>query len=171
MNRSYSKIRHIQEANKNLEKRFLSEQKSDEETLDEQTIAGTIGNVLEIGGGLIKNLINAFPGSRVRQLRRAAKKAAETGNSTDFNTLLDQVKFNRQEDRQKLKNALVRGDVSKNLKNLWGKIKRETDSLAAPFEKGMGNQNPAVTDVTKQAVKPVNTTPISGSETELEDRY
>lgn len=142
MNRSYSKIRHIQETNKNLEKRFLSEQKSDKETLDEQTVAGTIGNVVEIGVDVIKNLINAFPGSRVRQLRRAARKAAESGNSTDFNTLLDQVKFNRKEDRQKLKNALVKGDVSKNLKNLWGKIKKHTDAIAAPFEKGMGNQKP-----------------------------
>ena len=134
MNRSYSKIRHIQESNKNLEKRFLSEQKSDKETLDEQTVAGTIGNVVEIGVDVIKNLINAFPGSRVRQLRRAARKAAEAGDTTDFNTLLDQVKFNRKEDRQKLKNALVKGDVSRNLKNLWGKIKKQTDSLriAAP---------------------------------------
>jgi ribosomal protein S20 len=148
MNRSYSKIRHIQESNKNLEKRFLSEQKSDKETLDEQTVAGTIGNVVEIGVDVIKNLINAFPGSRVRQLRRAARKAAEAGDTTDFNTLLDQVKFNRKEDRQKLKNALVKGDVSRNLKNLWGKIKKQTDSIAAPFEKGMGNQKPQNTTTT-----------------------
>lgn len=155
MNKSYSKIRHIQEANKNLEKRFLNEQKSDKETLDEQTIAGTIGNVAEIGVDVIKNLINAFPGSRVRQLRRAAKRAAETGNSTDFNTLLDQVKFNRREDRQKLKNALVKGDVAKNLKNLWGKIKKESEPLIAPFEKGMGNQKPQIdTSVTNNPAQP-----------------
>jgi hypothetical protein len=148
MNRSYSKIRHIQEANKNLEKRFLVEQKSDKETLDEQTVAGTIGNVVEIGVDVIKNLINAFPGSRVRQLRRAARRAAEAGDTTDFNTLLDQVKFNRKEDRQKLKNALVKGDVARNLKNLWGKIKKHTDAIAAPFEKGMGNQRPQNTTTT-----------------------
>jgi ribosomal protein S20 len=152
MNRSYSKIRHIQEANKNLEKRFLVEQKSDEETLDEQTVAGTIGNVVEIGVDVIKNLINAFPGSRVRQLRRAARRAAEAGDTTDFNTLLDQVKFNRKEDRQKLKNALVKGDVSRNLKNLWGKIKKHTDSIAAPFEKGMGNQKPQNTTTPSQTM-------------------
>lgn len=158
MNRSYSKIRHIQESNRNLEKRFLSEQKSDKETLEEQTVAGTIGNVVEIGVDVIKNLINAFPGSRVRQLRRAARKAAESGNSTDFNTLLDQVKFNRKEDRQKLKNALVKGDVSKNLKNLWGKIKKHTDAIAAPFEKGMGNQK---TQNTKTNTPPQTTNPIA----------
>jgi ribosomal protein S20 len=152
MNKSYSKIRHIQEANKNLEKRFLVEQKSDEETLDEQTVAGTIGNVVEIGVDVIKNLINAFPGSRVRQLRRAARRAAEAGDTTDFNTLLDQVKFNRKEDRQKLKNALVKGDVSRNLKNLWGKIKKHTDSIAAPFEKGMGNQKPQNTTTPSQTM-------------------
>ena len=152
MNKSYSKIRHIQEANKNLEKRFLVEQKSDEETLDEQTVAGTIGNVVEIGVDVIKNLINAFPGSRVRQLRRAARRAAEAGDTTDFNTLLDQVKLNRKEDRQKLKNALVKGDVSRNLKNLWGKIKKHTDSIAAPFEKGMGNQKPQNTTTPSQTM-------------------
>ena len=152
MNKSYSKIRHIQEANKNLEKRFLVEQKSDEETLDEQTVPGTIGNVVEIGVDVIKNLINAFPGSRVRQLRRAARRAAEAGDTTDFNTLLDQVKFNRKEDRQKLKNALVKGDVSRNLKNLWGKIKKHTDSIAAPFEKGMGNQKPQNTTTPSQTM-------------------
>ena len=157
MNRSYSKIRHIQESNKNLEKRFLSEQKSDKETLDEQTVAGTIGNVVEIGVDVIKNLINAFPGSRVRQLRRAARKAAEAGDTTDFNTLLDQVKFNRKEDRQKLKNALVKGDVSRNLKNLWGKIKKHTDVIAAPFEKGMGNQKPQNTTTTTPS-QTMNTT-------------
>lgn len=157
MNRSYSKIRHIQESNRNLEKRFLNEQKSDKETLEEQTVAGTIGNVVEIGVDVIKNLINAFPGSRVRQLRRAARKAAESGNSTDFNTLLDQVKFNRKEDRQKLKNALVKGDVSKNLKNLWGKIKKHTDAIAAPFEKGMGNQKPqnTTTNTPSQTTNPI----------------
>jgi ribosomal protein S20 len=152
MNKSYSKIRHIQEANKNLEKRFLSEQKSDEGTLDEQTVAGTIGNVVEIGVDVIKNLINAFPGSRVRQLRRAARRAAEAGDTTDFNTLLDQVKFNRKEDRQKLKNALVKGDVARNLKNLWGKIKKHTDSIAAPFEKGMGNPKPQNTTTPSQTM-------------------
>jgi ribosomal protein S20 len=155
MNKSYSKIRHIQEANKNLEKRFLVEQKSDEETLDEQTVAGTIGNVVEIGVDVIKNLINAFPGSRVRQLRRAARRAAEAGDTTDFNTLLDQVKFNRKEDRQKLKNALVKGDVSRNLKNLWGKIKKHTDSIAAPFEKGMGNQKPQNTTTPSQTTNTI----------------
>jgi len=168
MNRSYSKIRHIQEANMNLEKRFLNEEKSDKKPLDEQTIAGTIGNVAEIGVDLIKNLINAFPGSRVRQLRRAARKAAEAGDSTDFNTLLDQVKFNRREDRQKLKNALVKGDVAKNLKNIWGKIKKETDVIASPFEKGMGNHPVSQ----KQPVNPnASSVPISSQEAGLEDRY
>jgi len=90
-------------------------------------------------------------------LRRAARRAAEAGDTTDFNTLLNQVRFNRKEDRQKLKNALVKGDVARNLKNLWAKIKKHTDAIAAPFEKGMGNQKPQNTTTTTPS-QTMNTT-------------
>lgn len=136
MNSSYSKKRHIQEANERLEKRFLNEQKS----VEEQTVAGTVGNVGEIGVHLVKNLLNLFPGSRVRQLKRAAKRAAETGSTTDFDSLLNQVSDNRKEEFKKLKNSLTKGDVAKNFKNLANKLDKVTRPITDPFRKGMGNQ-------------------------------
>lgn len=151
MNRSYSKIRHIQEANKRLEKRFLTE----ESTIDEQTVLGTIGNAVEIGGKVLKNLFKRLPGHRMRALKKAAKDAAERGDTTPFQQMLDQVladhKAELKGDAEQLKNAMMKGDVAKNVKGLAQLLNKMTAPLTAPFKKGMGNQ--------QQTAQPNTSTP------------
>ncbi len=100
--------------------------------VSEQTALGTIGNQLEIAGGVLKNLSNVLPPVVLGSMA----KSAISGDAKTFNQVLDQQKSKLGQDYTKLKNALTQGDVAKTLKNIGAELQPYINQMKS----GMGNQ-------------------------------
>ena len=81
MNRSYSKIRHIQESNERLEKRLLSE----------QDFSGMLKNLLNLATGKTDNLDNKSDKSGIKSNDKISGKGQELLNNPTFKSKLKEI--------------------------------------------------------------------------------
>ena len=100
--------------------------------IKEQSVLGTLGNAMEIYGGIVTNLANILPPVALANLASSAINS----DAKTFNQLLDQQRAKLGQEYTKLKNAVTKGDISKNLQNIGSAMKPYVDE----FKSGMGNQ-------------------------------
>ena len=100
--------------------------------IKEQSVLGTLGNAMEIYGGVVKNLANILPPVALANLASSAINS----DAKTFNQLLDQQRTKLGQEYTKLKNAVTKGDIAKNLQNIGSAMKPYADE----FKSGMGNQ-------------------------------
>ena len=117
--------------------------------IKEQSVLGTLGNAMEIYGGVVKNLINTIPAVTLANMAQSAI----SGDAKSFNQAIDQEKARLGNDYNKLKNAVTKGDIAKNLQNIGSALQPYVDQ----FKSGMGNQ-PKGTNKPIAGVKPTQLT-------------
>jgi hypothetical protein len=100
--------------------------------IKEQSVLGTLGNAMEIYGGVVKNLANILPPVALANLASSAINS----DAKTFNQVLDQQRTKLGQEYTKLKNAVTKGDIAKNLQNIGSAMKPYVDE----FKSGMGNQ-------------------------------
>ena len=100
--------------------------------IKEQSVLGTLGNAMEIYGGIVTNLANILPPVALANLASSAINS----DAKTFNQLLDQQRAKLGQEYTQLKNAVTKGDIAKNLQNIGSAMKPYVDE----FKSGMGNQ-------------------------------
>ena len=126
--------------------------------IKEQSVLGTLGNAMEIYGGVVKNLINTIPAVTLANMAQSAI----SGDAKTFNQSIDQEKARLGNDYNKLKNAVTKGDIAKNLQNIGSALQPYVDQLKS----GMGNQpqskptSPVAKSTTGGAQKPRPAAPV-----------
>lgn len=125
--------------------------------IKEQTALGTLGNAMEIYGGIVSNLANILPPVALANLASSAINS----DAKTFNQVLDQQRAKLGQEYTKLKNAVTKGDISKNLQNIGSAMKPYVDE----FKSGMGNQpqsrpsSPVAKPTTGGVQKPTSLSP------------
>ena len=100
--------------------------------IKEQSVLGTLGNAMEIYGGIVSKLANILPPVALANLASSAINS----DAKTFNQVLDQQKVKLGQEYTQLKNAVTKGDIAKNLQNIGSAMKPYADE----FKSGMGNQ-------------------------------
>ena len=100
--------------------------------IKEQSVLGTLGNAMEIYGGIVSNLANILPPVALANLASSAINS----DAKTFNQLIDQQRAKLGQEYTQLKNAVTKGDIAKNLQNIGSAMKPYVDE----FKSGMGNQ-------------------------------
>jgi hypothetical protein len=125
--------------------------------IKEQSVLGTLGNAMEIYGGIVTNLANILPPVALANLASSAINS----DAKTFNQVLDQQRAKLGQEYTKLKNAVTKGDISKNLQNIGSAMKPYVDE----FKSGMGNQpqskptSPVAKPTTGGVQKPTSLSP------------
>jgi hypothetical protein len=117
--------------------------------IKEQSVLGTLGNAMEIYGGIVSKLANILPPVALANLASSAINS----DAKTFNQLLDQQRTKLGQEYTKLKNAVTKGDIAKNLQNIGSAMKPYADE----FKSGIGNQPQA-----RPAQAMTKSTPSSG---------